>query len=139
MPFPPPPVVAVAPLMAPASSTRLFAVYDALHEVENPRNRLRPGKAGELGPVQFTRDAWEETTTLPFTPVWVWRYSAEVGVKRLRWLETELRRRHVFPTPFRLAVAWKFGLTDALQNGRPPTPAEFEYADRVRHLVESPK
>ena len=129
-----PPAI-VAPTMLPVSSTAIQNVYDALHQGENPRNSLLPGKAGELGPVQFTRDAWEETTTLPFTPEWVWKYSYEVGIKRLRHLESVLRTHHIIPTAFRLAVAWKFGMKVALQNGRPPTPAELEYADRVANLA----
>jgi hypothetical protein len=124
--------------MLPVSSTFLLKVLDALHAVENPHNLVRPGKHGELGPVQFTRATWEETTTLPFTPITVWANSTEVGLKRLRYIEMTLRAHHVTPTAFRIAVAWKFGLADALQNERPPTAAEFEYADRVANLAGDP-
>ena len=143
MPVDTPPVVSPSPsvLHSPMlSSTAVFAVLKAIHEVENPRNVETPGTHGELGPYQMTLDTWRSYTLLPFTPQYVCNpmLAQSIALKHIRNIEKHLMEHGRPLSTFEIAVAWNGGIERAYFPERAPLEV-LTYALRVEDLVNHPE
>lgn len=72
-------------------------------------------------------------TTAPFQLALDRRVSDAVAVKHYDWLKSELQRRGIDPTPYRIALAWNAGLRAVLSSR--PAPAAQDYASRAANLA----
>lgn len=106
----------------------------AINSVENPRNTLRPGKYGELGPYQFRAGTWRMHTAKPFHRATDPKLSEEVAIRHYEWLRRGLIRNEVEPTPYNIALAWNAGLTAVVR--RKASRSAHDYAQRVSNLVQ---
>ncbi len=106
---------------------------EAIHMVENPRDLIQAGPAGELGAYQFRRETWAMHTTRPFREALVRAYSDEVALAHYEWLRAGLKRNGLEATSYNIALAWNAGLSAAVK-GRAPRAAKF-YAERVNNLA----
>jgi hypothetical protein len=142
------PIAAPAPLLARATPVFLFvclfvatqaraserwATLEAIHQLENPNNSDAPGALGELGPYQFRETTWRTYTRAPFSQALDRHVSDAVAVKHYNWLKSELERRGLEATPYRIALAWNGGM-GAVLSGRPPAAAA-DYASRAANLA----
>lgn len=110
------------------------AVMRAIRQVEGVKHPARRGPAGELGYYRVTAGVWYQHTRQPFA-----RCGTSPGLeqavveKHLAWLTTQLQRRGIRATPYRLAYAWNAGLEAACF--RIPTDlSATDYAQRVENL-----
>lgn len=126
-------VLALATASSGLASER-WETLQAINWVENPRNSLRPGPLGELGPYQFRQSTWRSYTKRPFALALERRYSDEVAVQHYEWIKRGLQGAGIDPIPYNIALAWNAGL-DQVVNGRVPASA-CDYAARVDGLVE---
>lgn len=111
------------------NSMLLAALVLALAQIETPNGvPLAPGPAGETGRWQLTpsvradRGAELEARHEKVT-------DEAIARAQVRWLERELVRAGVDPSPFNIALAWNCGLTRTLQ-GKAPV-ASYDFATRV--------
>lgn len=129
-----PAVVFVCLLSAcPARASERWATLEAIHQLENPGNSETPGSLGELGPYQFREQTWRMHTTAPFSRALDKRSSDAVAVKHYDWIRTELERRGIEATPYRIALAWNGGMR-AVVGDHPPSVA-LDYASRAANLA----
>jgi len=123
-------------LFATAVETRAsqrWATLEAIHQLENPNDTAKPGSLGELGAYQFREQTWRMHTAAPFNRALDRRSSDAVAVKHYDWIRSELERRGIEPTPYRIALAWNGGLRAAVGE-RPPSVA-VDYASRAANLA----
>lgn len=129
-------VVLVFVLLAasvPARASERWATLQAIHMLENPRDLTEPGSYGELGAYQFRAETWRMHTLAPFEEALDRRVSDAVAVKHYDWLKSQIERRGMEATPYRIALAWNGGLRAAV-SVRPPTRA-VDYATRASNLA----
>lgn len=126
--------VAVAPAL---QASDRWETLEAIHAVENPRNRTQPGPHGELGPYQFREKTWRMHTDVDFSHAIVREQADRVAVKHYEWISAGLARNGLLVTPYNIALAWNGGL-DATVKGRAPTSSKA-YAARVTNIVEQLK
>ena len=109
------------------------AALEAIHQVENPRDVMHPGPAGELGAYQFRRETWQMHTARPFYDALDRQVSDEVAARHFEWLRRGLIRGGCEPTTYNIALAWNAGLGAVLRQ-RAPARSHF-YAERVVNLA----
>ena len=116
-----------------AQASVRWATLEAIHQLENPRNRPTPGPCGELGPYQFREKTWRMHTTVPFARAIDQRAADDVAVKHYEWLKRGLEGAGLPATPYNIALAWNGGLNAAVL-GRAPAVAR-DYAERAANLA----
>jgi hypothetical protein len=119
----------------PVLASERWATLEAIHQLENPSNRVSPGALGELGPYQFRESTWRMHTTAPFSRALDRRDADAIAVKHYDWIKSELERRGAPVTPYNVALAWNGGIK-AVFEGDPPSGA-VDYATRASNLAES--
>jgi hypothetical protein len=119
------------------ASTSRAETLEAIHHIENPRDSLRPGRYGELGPYQFRRSTWRMHTKLPFEAALNRETSEQVAITHYEWLSRGLARNGWALTPYNIALAWNGGLK-AVVNGR-ASASTRDYAERVSNLANDLK
>jgi hypothetical protein len=72
-------------------------------------------------------------TQAPFSRALDRRSSDAVAVKHYNWIKTELDRRGVEATPYKIALAWNAGIGAVLEQ-RPPAAA-VDYASRAANIA----
>jgi len=107
----------------------------AINWVENPRNSMKVGPRGELGPYQFRPATWRMYTNKPFELAAQREHADEVAVLHYEWLKRGLQGAGIEPTPYTIALAWNAGLGQVI-NDRVP-PATYAYAEQVANLAAS--
>lgn len=120
-------------LAAPGRASERWATLEAIHQLENPRDSAQPGLLGELGPYQFREQTWKMYTQAPFAHALDRRSSDAVAIRHYDWLKTELERRGLEVSPFRIALAWNGGIGAALAEH--PNAAAVDYATRAANLA----
>jgi hypothetical protein len=120
-------------LFSEARATTRWETLEAIHCVENPRNRQTPGPCGELGAYQFRADTWRMYTRRPFSEALDRRRSDEVAVRHYDWLKASLERNGLEASVYNIALAWNAGI-GAVVNGRAPS-VSHEYATRVQNIA----
>ena len=118
-----------------AQASIRWATLEAIHQLENPRDRSTPGPFGELGPYQFRRSTWQMHTAAPFAGALDRNASDEVAVKHYEWIKDGLLRAGFPATPYNIALAWNGGL-NAVVSGRAPAAAR-DYAKRAANLTSA--
>lgn len=121
-------------LFSEVRATTRWETLEAIHCVENPRNRQTPGPCGELGAYQFRADTWRMYTSRPFSEALDRRRSDEVAVRHYDWLKAALERNGVEASVFNIALAWNAGVS-AVVNGRVPSVSRA-YASRVQNIAD---
>ncbi len=116
-----------------ALGSERWATLEAIHQLENPKNLENPGSLGELGPYQFREETWKMYTSAPFSRALDRRSSDAVAVKHYNWIKSELERRGISATPYRVALAWNGGIR-AVFVEHPPAVA-VDYASRAANLA----
>jgi hypothetical protein len=116
-----------------ARASERWATLEAIHQLENPNDSDAPGAFGELGPYQFREETGKTYTRAPFSQALDRRASDAVAVKHYNWIKSELERRGIAATPYRIALAWNGGM-NAVLSGNPPAAAA-DYAWRAANLV----
>jgi hypothetical protein len=114
------------------ASTR-WETLEAIHAVENPRDRQTPGPCGELGAYQFRQDTWRMYSRRAFNEALDRRRSDEVAVRHYDWLKTSLERNGLEATIYNIALAWNAGI-GAVVSGRVPAVSR-DYATRVENIA----
>lgn len=117
-----------------AAATERWATLQAIHLLENPADSKQPGSLGELGAYQFREETWKMHTTAPFQLALDRRVSDAVAVKHYDWLKSEMQRRGIEATPYRIALAWNGGMKAVLSQR--PSAAAVDYASRAANLAE---
>lgn len=120
-------------LAAPGPASERWATLEAIHQLENPRNSPAPGQLGELGPYQFREQTWKMYTQAPFSQALDRQSSDAVAVRHYDWLRSELERRGVEVSAFRIALAWNGGIGAAIE--KHPGAAVVDYATRAANLA----
>jgi hypothetical protein len=118
---------------AAVSASERAAVLEAIHQLENPRNLVRPGPRGELGAYQFRAETWRMHTALPFARAIERACSDRVAELHYEWLRRGLERAGLPATTYHVALAWNSGLRAAV-TGRAPRTAH-RYAERAANLA----
>lgn len=111
------------------------ATLEAIHQLENPRDLVRPGARGELGAYQFRVHTWQMHTSLPFTRALDRRTSDIIAVIHYEWLKAGLESARIPVTPYMIGLAWNGGLSAAV-TGRSPRAAHA-YAERAANLASA--
>jgi hypothetical protein len=112
----------------------LFEVVAAeIRHVESAPVSQAVGRAGELGPYQFTLAVWRQHTTLPFAYANDPRIASQIAVKHVTWLGQHLVKHGFEASPYNLALAWNAGLTATVRQQL--KPRHRDYAQRVSNLV----
>lgn len=117
----------------PAADARRRATLEAIHQIENPRELIRPGLYGELGAYQFRRTTWEMHTKAPFGMAINRSVSDQVALLHYDWISRGLAAAGKPVTPYHVALAWNAGLRSAI-SGRAP-PSALAYAERAANLT----
>lgn len=120
-------------LFSEVRATTRWETLEAIHWVENPRNRQTPGPCGELGAYQFRAETWRMYTSRPFSEALDRHRSDEVAVRHYDWLKAALERNGVEASVYNIALAWNAGVS-AVVNGRIPSTSQ-EYASRVQNIA----
>lgn len=118
-----------------ALGSERWATLEAIHQLENPRNLDQPGNLGELGPYQFREETWKMYTTAPFSRALDRRFADAVAVKHYDWIKSELERRGIVATPYRIALAWNGGIRAVLVDH--PSAVAVDYASRAANLASA--
>ena len=126
-------VVTFAMTAVAAFASQRWETLQAINWVENPRNSMRVGSHGELGPYQFRVSTWRMYTNKPFALAVQREAADEVAVKHYEWIKRNLESNGLRATPYNIALAWNAGL-DQVVNGRVPASA-YAYAAQVNNLV----
>lgn len=121
--------------VVPAKAWERSDVLSAIHQVENPRDTLRIGRRGELGPFQFRPAVWSCYTGKPFSLAADAAEAQLVAEAHYDWIKRGLERNGLAVTPFSIGLAWNAGLM-ATVNNRVHEQSR-QYAQRVANLVES--
>jgi hypothetical protein len=111
-----------------------WETLQAINLVENPRNSVKPGPHGELGPYQFLEKTWRMHTKVPFSLAVEREHADKIAVVHYEWLKKGLERNGMAATPYNIAMAWNAGLS-AVINGRIGNGTRG-YARQVVNLVE---
>lgn len=129
------PVLVASCLLAAtqARASERWATLEAIHRLENPRDTEEPGSRGELGAYQFREQTWKMHTRAPFSRALDRRSSDAVAVKHYDWIKSELDRRGIAATPYRIALAWNGGIRAVLD--RNPPAAAADYASRAANIA----
>lgn len=112
-----------------------WATLEAIHQLENPRNRTTPGTFGELGPYQFRESTWRMHTRTPFAMANDRRTSDFIAVKHYEFLKQQLEHAGLPASVYNIALAWNGGL-EAVVLGRSPAVAH-DYAARAANLADA--
>jgi hypothetical protein len=113
----------------------VFEVVAAeIRHVERAPGSRAVGRAGELGPYQFTEAAWRQHTKLPFSCATDPKTAEQVAIKHIAWLGSNLLRHGFEASPYNLALAWNAGLTATVRQQL--KPRHRDYAQRVANLVD---
>ena len=123
-------VFSLLSLPAAAVELNMGKLLDSIRQVEDWDGK--DGKAGERGPYQFTRAAWEETTRLPFVMARHETTARAVAAVRVRKIMRQLAQHGWDVEPYEIGLAWNAGLT-ALWTRRVPQRC-YEYAKHVENL-----
>jgi hypothetical protein len=126
-------IVALAVFSVHARASERWATLEAIHQLENPRDSDEPGIYGELGAYQFREETWKMHTQAPFSRALDRRSSDVVAVKHYEWIKSELERRGISVTPYRIALAWNGGIRAVLTD-RPPAGVA-DYAARAANMA----
>ena len=126
-------LTALAVTVGTAAASERWRTLQAINWVENPRNSLRTGPRGELGPYQFRPATWRMYTDKPFALAVEREAADEVAVQHYEWIRRGLLRAGIAPTPYRIALVWNAGF-DQVVNDRAPASA-YAYAEQVANLV----
>jgi hypothetical protein len=126
-------VAAILVSAVEARASERWATLEAIHQLENPTNSAAPGSYGELGAYQFREQTWKIYTTAPFSRALDKRSSDAVAVKHYDWIKSELERRGIVATPYRIALAWNGGIKAVL--GEHPPSGAVDYASRAANLA----
>jgi len=118
---------------AAARASERWATLEAIHQLENPRDSAEPGRRGELGAYQFREQTWRMYTRAPFSQALDRHWSDAVAIRHYDWLKSELERRGVEASPYRIALAWNGGISSVLD--RSPCSAAADYASRAANLA----
>ena len=116
-----------------AQASVRWATLEAIHQLENPRDRTTPWPCGELGAYQFREQTWRMHTTAPFARALNRQASDAVAIKHYEWLKRGIESAGLPATPYNIALAWNGGL-DATVLGRVPAVAR-DYAERAANLA----
>jgi hypothetical protein len=111
-----------------------WETLQAINLVENPKNSLKPGSKGELGPYQFRESTWRMHTNKPFSMALERDHADEIAVIHYEWIRNGLERNGLVASPYNIALAWNAGLS-AVINGRIGARTRG-YAGQVVNLVE---
>ena len=109
------------------------ATLEAIHQLENPRDLIRPGPRGELGAYQFRAATWRMHTTESFQRALDRQVSDLVAVRHYEWIKRGLESAGFSATPYNVALAWNGGLSAAI-GGRAPRRAQ-DYAGRAANVA----
>lgn len=126
-------VLALAVFSVHARASERWATLEAIHQLENPRDSDEPGSYGELGAYQFREETWKMHTQAPFSRALDRRSSDVVAVKHYEWIKSELERRGIAVTPYRIALAWNGGIRAVLTDH--PPAGVVDYASRAANLA----
>jgi hypothetical protein len=126
-------VVGVCAVRAAGAADERWATLEAIHNLENPRNLVRPGPCGELGAYQFREATWRDYTAAPFQRALERPVSDAVAEQHYDWLKHQLERAHVPVSAYTIALAWNGGIR-AATTGRAPRSAR-NYAQRAANLA----
>jgi hypothetical protein len=126
-------VLALSALAAGAKAQSRTATLEAIHCLENPTNRVRPGPCGELGAYQFRAATWQKYSQQPFSFALDRRASDSVAVLHYEWLKQQIERRGLPASPYNIALAWNGGLRAVV--GRSASRASRDYAQRAANLA----
>jgi hypothetical protein len=118
---------------ADARASSRWAILEAIHHLENPRNLSRPGRHGELGAYQFRASTWQQHTSVPFRQALNRAVSDIVAVKHYEHLKRMLEAAGLPGTPYNIALAWNGGINAAV-SGTSPRIAH-DYAQRAANLA----
>jgi hypothetical protein len=118
-----------------ALGSERWATLEAIHQLENPRYLDQPGNLGELGPYQFREETWKMYTAAPFSLALDRRSSDAVAVKHYDWIKSELERRGIIATPYRIALAWNGGIKAVILDR--PSAVAVDYASRAANLASA--
>ncbi len=128
-------VVLSSVLLSPAAAGwERGDVLEAIHQVENPRNVLRVGPRGELGPFQFRPVVWAMYSQKPFSFAADPEEAKTVAELHYEWIKRGLERNKLSVSPYHIGLVWNAGLSATL-NGRASSHS-LHYAQRVANLVE---
>jgi len=118
------------PAMQPVDFSLLA---DAIRQVEEVKGRPW-GRHGELGPYQYTREAWEEDMgDLPFALAAGETASRAAALLRLKRLARMFTERRESVTVYKLAMAWNAGFNTAMLSSFASKEVR-DYAVRVENL-----
>ena len=93
----------------------------------------RLGPSASWGPTSSVRRLGKPIPGLPSARRWIGALPDAVAVKHYNWIKSELERRGIVATPYRIALAWNGGM-NAVLSGNPPAAAA-DYAWRAANLV----
>jgi hypothetical protein len=116
-----------------ARASERWATLEAIHRLENPSDSEAPGSFGELGAYQFREETWKMHTSAPFTRALDRRSSDAVAVKHYDWIKSELERRGIVATPYKIALAWNGGIKAVVAPS--PRAVVADYASRAANIV----
>ncbi len=125
--------IALVLTLTVARASERWAVLEAIHAIENPRNLTRPGPFGELGAYQFREVTWRMHTNLPFQLALERDKSDAIAVAHYEWLKHGLERAGLAATPYNIALAWNGGLDAAIRGVSPASTRN--YARRAANLA----
>jgi hypothetical protein len=120
-------------LTARSRASERWATLEAIHQLENPSDSQVPGTFGELGAYQFREQTWKMHTQAPFKRALDRRSSDAVAVKHYDWIKSELQKRGVAATPYKVALAWNGGIKAVFDAH--PAAAVVDYASRAANLA----
>lgn len=105
---------------------------DAIKEVETGGRLGAVGRNGERGPWQISATVWRQHSRESFWRAHNYAASRAVARQHFDWIEQQMQRAGVMPTPGLMAVAWNAGLSSVIR-GRWSQSTD-EYATRVANL-----
>lgn len=118
---------------AEAATDARKETLQSINWVENPRDSVRPGRHGELGPYQFRARTWAMHTKRPFSEALNRVISDEIAVIHYEWIKAGLTRAGLTPSTYNIALAWNAGVSAVVRNRAPS--ASHDYARRVSNLT----
>jgi hypothetical protein len=122
-------------MVGTAYASERWETLQAINWVENPRNSMKVGPHGELGPYQFRLPTWRMYTKRPFALAAQRQNADEVAVQHYEWLKRGLQSAGINPTPYNIALAWNAGLDHVVKDRVPA--GSYAYAEQVANLVNS--
>jgi len=126
-------VLAFSAISEGARAQSRLATLQAIHCLENPTDRARPGPCGELGAYQFRATTWHRYSRQPFSCALDRRDSDDVAVRHYEWLKNQIERRGMPASPYNIALAWNGGLGAVFARRTPRSVRD--YAERAANLA----